>query len=499
MATRRCQAVWAYEAKEPQELSFKVNDVITILKEEKNGWWKGELNGTAGEFPINYCEMMGEDSGFVSPSVSSDLNLRVDPEKVSSSIMNLQRRCGFILDGSVETEAPSNPANTMDELQKRVGSEGYSILEGKLRDLRDLQLSLPGKSSPTEKPPSEDASPAPDDQASTKAGKKKKSQSLTKASGKKMKAKEEEPKRTISEMFSPRSAIVKGGSGSDIVMERKAGTDPSNLLVSDSGSDTSIEFESSGDEHAVPTSPKKGLRFVLPSEKSPSATPSPPRDRNKIKEQPARPTPAAASVNKPIVPADSSLTNSRLLKRRQKHKSASLGLDLQKLLAKEKASHKAIMKHANSMGVGQGSMIIVSPKSSAASEKSKKSFFDDMDVKFSGDAVPPAVGTTKSKSHSFDNTTRATISNDSSPSPPNTPPTVAVKQKPLTRDAMKVRKRWIKKLRKVKNFPPPFLNPNCWDFSAEREMYYFKYKGFCSDKCMDRAAKYITCGSFFRI
>ncbi len=51
------RALYNYVAQEVNELSFKEGDVINVLeKKEEQGWWKGELNGTAGLFPSNYTE-----------------------------------------------------------------------------------------------------------------------------------------------------------------------------------------------------------------------------------------------------------------------------------------------------------------------------------------------------------------------------------------------------------------------------------------------------------
>jgi len=55
----KARGLWTYEAKEEGELSFGVGDEITIIEERRNGWWKGELRGEVGEFPVNYCDVEG--------------------------------------------------------------------------------------------------------------------------------------------------------------------------------------------------------------------------------------------------------------------------------------------------------------------------------------------------------------------------------------------------------------------------------------------------------
>lgn len=53
---KKVQAQFDYEAQDDTELSFMENDIITVLKEDESGWWKGELNGKSGLFPSNFVE-----------------------------------------------------------------------------------------------------------------------------------------------------------------------------------------------------------------------------------------------------------------------------------------------------------------------------------------------------------------------------------------------------------------------------------------------------------
>ncbi|KAI8818072.1 amoeboid myosin I-like protein [Fimicolochytrium jonesii] len=53
-----CRALYDYEASEADELSFKANDVISIINQDDAGWWQGEVNGRKGLFPANYTEPM---------------------------------------------------------------------------------------------------------------------------------------------------------------------------------------------------------------------------------------------------------------------------------------------------------------------------------------------------------------------------------------------------------------------------------------------------------
>lgn len=40
---KRVRAVWDYAMSQPDDLAFKVGDVVTIVNEENADWWRGEL------------------------------------------------------------------------------------------------------------------------------------------------------------------------------------------------------------------------------------------------------------------------------------------------------------------------------------------------------------------------------------------------------------------------------------------------------------------------
>lgn len=60
------QAIYNYEATEPNELSFHAGDTIVVLLQvgalfflshifkDDSGWWQGSLNGISGWFPSNF-------------------------------------------------------------------------------------------------------------------------------------------------------------------------------------------------------------------------------------------------------------------------------------------------------------------------------------------------------------------------------------------------------------------------------------------------------------
>ncbi|CAG8504651.1 1689_t:CDS:2, partial [Racocetra persica] len=47
-----------YQAKESDELSLDKGDVVTVLEQVDQGWWKGDLNGKIGMFPANHVKLI---------------------------------------------------------------------------------------------------------------------------------------------------------------------------------------------------------------------------------------------------------------------------------------------------------------------------------------------------------------------------------------------------------------------------------------------------------
>jgi signal transducing adaptor molecule len=56
----RVRALFEFEAKDPDELSFRKGDIITVLESVYKDWWKGFLRGHTGIFPLNYVEKLAD-------------------------------------------------------------------------------------------------------------------------------------------------------------------------------------------------------------------------------------------------------------------------------------------------------------------------------------------------------------------------------------------------------------------------------------------------------
>jgi len=54
----RVRALFDFEASDPDELNFRKGDIIAVLESVYKDWWKGQLRGQTGIFPLNYVEKL---------------------------------------------------------------------------------------------------------------------------------------------------------------------------------------------------------------------------------------------------------------------------------------------------------------------------------------------------------------------------------------------------------------------------------------------------------
>eukprot|EP00128_Syssomonas_multiformis_P002334 Colp12_sorted_trinity150504_noHs@15130 len=56
-AVKRVRALFDFNPQEDGELGFRKGDVITVLDENDPNWWRGQLNGSVGVFPVSYTQL----------------------------------------------------------------------------------------------------------------------------------------------------------------------------------------------------------------------------------------------------------------------------------------------------------------------------------------------------------------------------------------------------------------------------------------------------------
>ena len=52
----KLRALYDFQARVPNELTFKEGDIVILLDKHPSGMWKGELNGVVGLFPNNFFQ-----------------------------------------------------------------------------------------------------------------------------------------------------------------------------------------------------------------------------------------------------------------------------------------------------------------------------------------------------------------------------------------------------------------------------------------------------------
>lgn len=87
---RRCKVIFNYVQDHEDELTLNLGDIVDILGEEEEGWWRGVLNGKEGVFPSNFVEeifpetakcLVNSQEDLSSLSGESDTNCPVLPPK----------------------------------------------------------------------------------------------------------------------------------------------------------------------------------------------------------------------------------------------------------------------------------------------------------------------------------------------------------------------------------------------------------------------------------
>lgn len=53
---RQCRVLFSYHKDHDDELNLKPGDVVDVVCEEEEGWWRGILHGKEGVFPSNFVE-----------------------------------------------------------------------------------------------------------------------------------------------------------------------------------------------------------------------------------------------------------------------------------------------------------------------------------------------------------------------------------------------------------------------------------------------------------
>lgn len=89
ISSKRVRALYDFEPTESGELGFQKDDIIVVLAESYKDWWKGELFGRQGIFPVNYVEEIKE----TDPSTASgdEANVMLEAKNIDGLLLMLQK------------------------------------------------------------------------------------------------------------------------------------------------------------------------------------------------------------------------------------------------------------------------------------------------------------------------------------------------------------------------------------------------------------------------
>jgi hypothetical protein len=88
-----CRALYDYEPDDRTSLSFRANDIISVLQMLESGWWGGVLHGVYGFFPSSYCVVLPDamQSQFDDSDASSEEDEETTGTLPTARVKNLEK------------------------------------------------------------------------------------------------------------------------------------------------------------------------------------------------------------------------------------------------------------------------------------------------------------------------------------------------------------------------------------------------------------------------
>ncbi|GFG33913.1 hypothetical protein Cfor_07157, partial [Coptotermes formosanus] len=117
---RRCKVLFSYVPANKDELKLEVDDVIDVLSEVEEGWWKGRLGDKVGVFPSNFVEEVVDTrtAGTRKPRTSSREETSESDGELSTSVSSPDS--SQVLDSvgkpEQDSEAPILPPKPVKEM-----------------------------------------------------------------------------------------------------------------------------------------------------------------------------------------------------------------------------------------------------------------------------------------------------------------------------------------------------------------------------------------------
>jgi hypothetical protein len=103
VAVARARVLHAYAATKPGELSLAKGDVVMLLDQSLDDWWRGEVRGQTGFFPRDYVTVLprvGDAPWLAAPDEASTQREGVLLKRSETKVINtFQRRFCAIVGG----------------------------------------------------------------------------------------------------------------------------------------------------------------------------------------------------------------------------------------------------------------------------------------------------------------------------------------------------------------------------------------------------------------
>ncbi|XP_055677926.1 CD2-associated protein isoform X1 [Lutzomyia longipalpis] len=148
-SNRRCKVVYSYTQNNNDELSLAVGDVIEVLGEVEEGWWRGKLNNRVGVFPSNFVLSIDDVSPVSANRISTNISGNRTKTSLNSSREDLVSAGVNNSIAQVDKDAPSLPPKPVRETCKvlypyePMNEDELELLEGDIITI--LSKDLPDK------------------------------------------------------------------------------------------------------------------------------------------------------------------------------------------------------------------------------------------------------------------------------------------------------------------------------------------------------------------
>lgn len=86
----RVKALYDFQPSEPSELPFRRGDIISVLDSVYKDWWRGQLRGQTGIFPVNYVEILKE------PTPDELIREAEEEAKILAEGRNIEKLLGLL-------------------------------------------------------------------------------------------------------------------------------------------------------------------------------------------------------------------------------------------------------------------------------------------------------------------------------------------------------------------------------------------------------------------